>query len=174
MTDFVRASRRKMEGFITKSIDDLLEVLDSEIVFPYSNNGNVVFNKLLTIVQGREEVWKAANELMDMAQIDRSGDHVYKERIIKSFQTTWHEMTKIVTMDIKDAVQDDEDEGERGRNSITDDKLSSISKAKVLAAKMAYQILDRISLLENPDDFNEQLMKNNMQMASIVEEYAQR
>ena len=54
----------------------------------------------------------------------------------------------------------EEERKQKARESITDDYLSSISKAKELSAKVAYQILDRIEKLENPDKISEEIIKN--------------
>ena len=66
----------------------------------------------------------------------------------------------------------EEERKQKARESITDDYLSSISKAKELSAKVAYQILDRIEKLENPDRINEEILRNS-QGSNIIEEFAE-
>ena len=58
------------------------------------------------------------------------------------------------------------------RESVTDDRLSSISKAKVLAAKLSYQILDRIEKMNNPEAIQVEEL-NNAQSSSVIEKYAE-
>ena len=188
-SSFVTAGRRQMNRFMTKSIDDLLAILDSKIVFPLDKNGNVLWNKLYAVVASREQVWNSATELMDMAEIDRSSNKAYKDKIVKGFKTTWSEMVNIMQMNIGTvnyselySEEDDdpnplnvysEDEFRAAsRVSVTDDKVSSVAKAKVLAAKLAYQILNRIDSIENPEKVNEEVLKQNMMSASIAERYA--
>ena len=176
--NFVQQGKAEMHDFVRKAIDDLLDVLDSAVEFPTDKEGKILYNKLFTIVQSREQVWLSCTELMDMAEIDRTSNKTYLNRIVRGFETTWHEMTKIVCMDIgeyqpnSESVLSLEDMKQLARESVTDDKLSSISKAKVLAAKLSYQILDRIEKLTNPDA-QAQLEPENIQSSSLIEKYAE-
>lgn len=187
--NFVTSGRRQMNGFMTKSIDDLLAILDSKIVFPKDNNGDIVWNKLYPVVASRDQVWNSTTELMDMAEIDRSSNKAYKDKIVKGFKTTWGEMVNIMQMNIGSVnyselntdedddpnplnVYSDDEFRSASRLSVTDDKVSSVAKAKVLAAKLAYQILNRIDSIENPEKVNEESLKQNMMSASIAERYA--
>ena len=172
-----------MHDFVRKAIDDLLDILDSAVEFPKDKNGGILYNKLFAIVQSREQVWLSTTELMDMAEIDRTINKTYLNKILEGFKTTWREMTNIVSMDVGEYAPSlseimtrrelSEDEiRQLARESVTDDKLSSISKAKVLAAKLSYQILDRIEKLTNPDAINEEKI-NNAQSSSLIEKYAE-
>lgn len=182
--DFVEQGKKDMPDFIIKAIDDHLDILNSKVEFPCDKKGRVLYNKLFAIVQSRENVWMGTTELMDMAEIDRSSNKNYLKKIESGFETTWHEMTKIVCMSIGEHIPSmdqlpsekelSEDEiRQLARESVTDDMLSSISKAKVLAAKLSYQILDRLELLRNPDKVNEAKM-NNESSGSIIERYAKK
>ena len=53
-----------------------------------------------------------------------------------------------------------------------DDRLSSIAQAKELSAKVAFQILDRISLLEDPEGANDEILRNS-QTPNIIEKYVE-
>lgn len=181
--DFVKQGRVEMRDFVIKAIDDLLDVLDSAVEYPCDKEGRIVYTKLYPIVQSREQVWLSCTELMDMADIDNTSDKTYLEKITKGFETTWHEMTKIVCMDIGEYVPSleelslginlsEEQKKQLARESVTDDRLSSISKAKVLAAKLSYQILDRIERLNNPEAVREE-ESNNAQSSSFIEKYAE-
>lgn len=178
--NFVDQGKKDMPDFIIKAIDDHLDILNSKVEYPYDKKGRVLYNKLFAIVQSRENVWMGTTELMDMAGIDRSSNKNYLRKIESGFETTWYEMTKIVCMPIgeyipsTDELLPTEDEiRQLARESVTDDMLSSISKAKVLAAKLSYQILDRLELLRNPDKVNEAKM-NNESSGSIIERYARK
>lgn len=181
--DFVKQGRGEMRDFVLKAIDDLLNVLDSAVEFPYDKEGRVVYSKLFPIVQAREQVWISCTELMDMANIDKTSNKTYLNKITKGFETTWHEMTKIVCMDIGEYVPSmdkllgykqlsEENIKQLARESVTDDRLSSISKAKVLAAKLSYQILDRIEKMNNPEAIQVEEL-NNAQTSSVIEKYAE-
>ena len=181
--NFVKQGKSEMHDFVTKAIDDLLDILDSKVTFPTDSNGGILYAKLFSVVQAREQVWLSTTELMDMAEIDRTTNKAYLDKIIQGFKTTWHEMTKIVCMDIGDynpsltelLIGQEPTEEEKkaiARMSVTDDRLTSISKAKVLAAKLSYLILDRIEMLENPDAINEELIKNS-QSANIIEKFTE-
>ena len=177
--DFVEQGKKDMPDFIIKAIDDHLDILNSKVEFPYDKEGRVIYNKLFAIVQSRENVWMGTTELMDMAEIDRTSNKNYLKKIESGFETTWHEMTKIVCMPIGEYVPSTHEElsneeiKKLARETVTDDRLSSISKAKVLAAKLSYQILDRLELLRNPDKVNESKMSNES-AGSIIERYAKK
>jgi len=181
---FVEQGREEMEDFVIKAIDDLLKILDSEIVFPFDKDGYIQEHKMFPVVQSREQVYKSACELMDEIKIDDSKDQSYKNKIIKGLETTWHELTKIATKDIGEYKANsseelmsnrnlsEEEKKQKARESVTDDRLTSISKAKVLSVRVSYQILDRISLLEDPDGANDEILKNST-APNIAEKYVE-
>lgn len=182
---FVEQGRYDMHDFVVKAIDDLLAVLDSKIEFPVDNDGYVLEHKMFAVVQAREQVYRSAGELMDEIKIEDSNDQAYKNKIIQGLKTTWRELTAIATRDIgelkysleeimsnMDRKLSDEEKKQRARESVTDDRLTSISKAKVLSVKLSYQILDRIALLENPDAANEEILKNS-EAINIAEKYVE-
>ena len=171
--DFVEQGREEMHDFVVKAINDLLAILDSKIEYPTNKDGAVLEHKLFAVVQSREQVFKSATSLMDLIKLDESSDQKYKNKVIEGLKTTWHELTILTTRDIgeynpslEELLSNDykelseEERKQKARESITDDYLSSISKAKELSAKVAYQILDRIEKLENPDKVSEEIIKN--------------
>ena len=171
--DFVEQGREEMHDFVVKAINDLLAILDSKIEYPTNKDCAVLEHKLFAVVQSREQVFKSATSLMDLIKLDESSDQKYKNKVIEGLKTTWHELTILTTRDIgeynpsleellsKDYKElSEEERKQKARESITDDYLSSISKAKELSAKVAYQILDRIEKLENPDKISEEIIKN--------------
>ena len=182
--DFVEQGREEMHDFVVKAINDLLAILDSKIEYPTNKDGAVLEHKLFAVVQSREQVFKSATSLMDLIKLDESSDQKYKNKVIEGLKTTWHELTILTTRDIgeynpssEELLSNDykelseEERKQKARESITDDYLSSISKAKELSAKVAYQILDRIEKLENPDKVSEEIIKNaqssNILMKSV-------
>lgn len=181
---FVEQGREEMEDFVIKAIDDLLAILDSKIEFPIDSEGYIQEHKMFQVVQSREQVYKSVCELMDEIKIDDSKDQSYKNKIIKGLETTWHELTKVATKDIGeykvsldellliDVRLTDEEKKQKARESVTDDRLTSISKAKVLSVRVSYQILDRISLLEDPDGANDEILKNST-APNIAEKYVE-
>ena len=171
--DFVEQGREEMHDFVVKAINDLLAILDSKIEYPTNKDGAVLEHKLFAVVQSREQVFKSATSLMDLIKLDESSDQKYKNKVIEGLKTTWHELTILTTRDIGEynpsseelnsenyKELSEEERKQKARESITDDYLSSISKAKELSAKVAYQILDRIEKLENPDKISEEIIKN--------------
>ena len=183
--DFVEQGREKMHDFVVKAINDLLAILDSKIEYPTNKDGVVLEHKLFAVVQSREQVFKSATSLMDLIKLDESSDQRYKNKVIEGLKTTWHELTILTTRDIGEynpsseelhsenyKELSEEERKQKARESITDDYLSSISKAKELSAKVAYQILDRIEKLENPDKINEEILRNS-QGSNIIEEFAE-
>ncbi len=182
---FVEQGREEMHDFVVKAIDDLLAVLDSKIEFPVDKDGYVLEHKMFAVVQAREQVYRSAGELMDEIKIEDSNDQAYKNKIIQGLKTTWHELTAVATRDIGelkysldeilsnvDRSLSEEEKKQRARESVTDDRLTSISKAKVLSVKLSYQILDRIALLEDPDAANEEILKNS-EAINIAEKYVE-
>lgn len=179
---FVEQGRAEMHDFVIKAIDDLLSVLDSKIEFPVDKEGRIKEEKMFAVVQSREQVYRSACELMDEIDIDDSTDQAYKNKIIQGLETTWHELTAVATKDIgeyKESLEElllrreslsEEEKKQKARESVTDDRLTSISKAKVLAVKVSYQILDRISMLEDPEGANDDILKN-AEAPNIAEKY---
>lgn len=183
--DFVEQGREEMHDFVVKAINDLLAILDSKIEYPTNKDGAVLEHKLFAVVQSREQVFKSATSLMDLIKLDESSDQRYKNKVIEGLKTTWHELTILTTRDIGEynpSLEElnsenykelsEEERKQKARESITDDYLSSISKAKELSAKVAYQILDRIEKLENPDKINEEILRNS-QGSNIIEEFVE-
>lgn len=190
MRDFVKQGREEMYGFVTKAIKDLLEKLDSKIKLPTNKDGEME-NKLYAVVQSREEVYRSACELMDLISLEDSEDQEFKDKIIRGLKTTWHELTKIVTRNIgisdvlslEEWVNSDDSENidrvrmnsdeikKHAMEQVTDDVMTSIAKAKYLASKVSFQILDRIEMLENPDAINDKIKET--QTTSIIERYVE-
>lgn len=177
-----------MHEFVIKAIDDLLDILDSKIEYPTNKEGYVLEHKLYAVVQSREQVHSSAGALMDLINLHESNDQEYKNKIIAGLKTTWHELTRITTRDIgaRELISGEMEVGDdgslrmmsahekrkRARENVTDDYLSSVSKAKELSAKVAFQILDRIALLEDPDAVNDEILSKR-KSGSIIERYTE-
>lgn len=166
---FVEQGRADMRDFIIKAIDDLLEVLDSPINFPRNMHGDVMEHKLLAVVKSREQVFVSASILMDLAEIDKSNNTSYKNKIVKGLKTTWHELTKITTRNIGGLSEIEEVEMS-GREIVSDDYMTSVAKSKEVSAKLSLSILDRIEMLEEPDKVNTQKLDSE-KIPSIAEYY---
>lgn len=178
---FIKQAKKDMPDFIKKAIDDLLEILDSEIIFPTDSKGNVQEGKLLKVVQSREQVYISVTNMMDIINIDASNDKVYKKKIISGMITTWHELTKVISRNIgyidplAETVLGEsmslEDRKKSERESVSDDYLSSVAKSKEIASDLAKKIIDRIALLDDPDAVNDDKLKNTS-IDNIIEQYA--
>ncbi|MDY3443419.1 hypothetical protein JZ968_06510 [Riemerella anatipestifer] len=168
---FVIEGKRKMNGYVMKAIEDLLDILDSPIVFPTDKFGNIQEHKILPIVKSREQVFVSASNLMDLIKIDNRS---FIDRILEGLKTTWEELTLLVERDIGEelrGVGKDGDVVKMRDDSVSDNYLSSVAQAKELAAIVAFKILDRIYLLEDPEAANEEILKNQ-QTSNIIERYA--
>lgn len=178
---FIKQAKKDMPDFGKKAIDDLLEILDSEIIYPTDSKGNVQEGKLLKVVQSREQVYVSVCNMMDLININTSNDKSYKKKIISGMVTTWHELTKIITRNvgyidplaelINDGKMTEEEKRKSERESVSDDYLSSIAKSKEIAYSLAKQIIDRIALLDDPEAVNDDKLKN-ISIENIVEQYA--
>ena len=172
MSDFVTNGRKLLGKNAKKAIEDLLNVLDSEIKFPMLKDGKTVNEtKLLAVVKSRNQVYNSAIKIMDEAEVDRSNDKKMKDSIIKSLKTTFNELNKIIIRDIRSELnwqeldETDEEISEVFKSiDLTDDYLLSISKSKEEAYLLNKQILDRILLLENP----ELVSKDKLEKEEIV------
>ena len=179
---FTDMAKADMPKHIRKAIDDLLEVLDSEIVYPRDKFGEVVEFRLLKVVQSREQVVKSIFSLMDMVQIDKTTDNNYKNKLVNGFKTTWKELVKITIRNIGGIVEiDDKFVNENDdesilkesdfKASISDDYLSVISKSKEISAQICMQIMQRVATLENPEQANKDILEG-IRESNIAESYA--
>ena len=176
-SQFIRKAKREMPEFIKTAIDNLLKKLDSPINLPYNNHGKVVESRLLRVVQSRESVYSAICDLMDMINIDKNIDSNYKHKIIDGMRTTWEELTKLIVRSepFKDDYIEIEDESflddSPESSTVSDDHFSAISKSIVIASQLAKQIIERISLLDDPESVNEEKIQS-YEIPSIPERYA--
>lgn len=172
-SNFIKQAKKDMPDFIKQAIDGLLTKLDSKINYPMKK-GVVVESRLLKVVQSREQVYLSICELMDMININKSNDSKYKKRIINGMITTWHELTEIICRDIGNVEEMETETSilfDTEDSDITDDHLSSISKSKVIASKLAKQILERIAMLDDPEAVNNE-KQEQYELPSIAERYA--
>lgn len=173
---FTDMAKADMPKHIRKAIDDLLEVLNSEINYPRDKLGEVIEFRLLKVVQSREQVVKSIFVLMDMVQIDKSSDVKYKDKLINGFKNTWHELVQITIRDIGGVMEMDLDVQESLpdaislSNTISDDYLSVISKSKEVSAQICTQIMQRVAILEDPEKANKEKL-DNIKIPSIAEQY---
>ena len=165
-----------MPRYIRKSIDDLLDVMNSDIIYPTDKLGSVIEHRLLKVVQSREQVCKSIFKLMDYIEIDQSDDNVYKEKLIIGFKKTWQEVMAITIRDIPREIltfhSEEEDTDVELNNVSTDDHLSNIAKSKELSAEIAMSIMKRISALENPEMENKRKLEE-LNTVNIIEMYAE-
>lgn len=187
MSDFIRKAEKLIKSSAEKSIKDLLKVLDSEIKYPYLSDGETVNEpKLLSVIQGREETFNAAKEIMDALEIDRTNDKRMVSSICKSLETTFYEIDKVVNRDIRpEIINDDDDEFDeeieegydkkkkRKPKQISDDFLKSIAKTKKEGILLNIKIYKTIMSLEDKDKLNEEKLRK-APMVSIAEKFAQR
>ena len=154
MSDFVTNGRKLLGKNAKKAIEDLLNVLDSEIKFPMLKDGKTVNEtKLLAVVKSRNQVYNSAIKIMDEAEVDRSNDKKMKDSIVKSLKTTFNELNKIIIRDIRSELnwqeldETDEEISEVFKSiDLTDDYLLSISKSKEEAYLLNKQILENMWL----------------------------
>lgn len=165
MQTFAQQGKKQMPQFIIKAITDLLEVLKSPIVYPTNNTAS----KLLAIVKGREDVYTNMTALMELIDIE---SELFKRDIIDGLKNTWQELTNITTRNIRDISNNDENLDLASTDSVEDNLLSNISKAKYISAKVSFDILDRIEQLENPDKIQEEIINQN-DTGNIIERYAE-
>lgn len=179
--DFVENGKKEMNDFVIKAIDDLLKVLNSKIEYPKNLYGVIMEHKLISCVKAREQIYIDLCDLMDKINIDNA-DKKYKNKIIEGLETTWHELTKITVWDIgnyefgvnanNESFINEEEKKKMAMESVADNIKASVSSAKKLSAILAYQILDRIEKLENPDKINEEILRNS-QGSNIIEEFVE-
>ena len=187
MSDFTKKAEKLIKSSAEKSIKDLLKVLDSEIKYPYLSDGETVNEpKLLSVIQGREETFNAAKEIMDALEIDRTNDKRMVSSICKSLETTFYEIDKVVNRDIRpEIINDDDDEFDeeieegddkkkkRKPKQISDDFLKSIAKTKKEGILLNIKIYKTIMSLEDKDKLNEEKLRK-APMVIISEKFAQR
>ena len=177
-TEFSQMAETQMPKYIKKSIDDLLDVMNSDIIYPTDRDGSVIEHRLLKVVQSREQVCKSIFKLMDFVEINQSNDDIYKEKLIIGFKKTWEQLVAITIRDIpREAftVTEDEDEDEDDAQmnyASSDDHLSNIAKSKEVSAEIAMSIMKRISSLENPEMENKRRL-DELNTVNIIEMYAE-
>ena len=163
MDNFIIQGRKNMNKYVVKSINDLLKVLNSAIVFPTDKKGNIQENKVLQVVKSREQVYLSTVNMIALIEID---SEVFLKSIVKGLKNTWTELTKIITRDI--GANDNGDE----EVEIDDTLLSNISQAKELASKLAFKILARIELLQMSDIDKKENIEKALSV-STIEKYAE-
>lgn len=163
MDNFIIQGRKNMNKYVVKSINDLLKVLNSAIVFPTDKKGNIQENKVLQVVKSREQVYLSTVNMIALIEID---SEVFLKSIVKGLKNTWTELTKIITRDI--GANDNGDE----EVEIDDTLLSNISQAKELASKLAFKILERIELLQMSDIDKKENIEKALSV-STIEKYAE-
>ena len=164
MDSFIIQGRKNMNKYVVKSINDLLKVLNSPIVFPTDRKGNIQENKVLQVVKSREQVYLSTVNMIALIEID---SELFLKSIVKGLKNTWTELTKIITRDIGANDNEDDEEVE-----IDDTLLSNISKAKELASKLAFKILERIELLQMTDIEKKENIEKSLSV-STIEKYAE-
>lgn len=185
MSDFGKIAEGMIKSSAEKSIKDLLKVLDSEIKYPYLNDGKTVNEpKLLSVIKGRDETFNSAKEIMDALEIDRSNDQKIVDTICKSLETTFYEINKVINRDIRpeileeedfeeDLEEDGDDKKKRKPKEITDDYLSAIARTKKEGILLNIKIYKTIISLQDKDKANEDKLKK-APMVSIAEKFAKR
>lgn len=162
MDKFIIQGRKNMNKYVTKSINDLLKVLNSPIVFPTDKLGNIQEQRVLHVVKSREQVYLSTVNMIALIEIDSS---IFLNSIIKGLKNTWTELTNIITRNIGG-------NDEEVSPLIDDTLLSNISQAKELASKLAFQILERIELLQMTDTDKKVAAENTLSV-STIERYAE-
>lgn len=157
--DFVAQGKIDMPTYVEKAIENLLKILDSKILFPRNQAGDVIEQRLLGVVKSREQVYMSAMNMIDLIDI---GSAKFLDRIIQGLKTTYSELTAITTRDF----------GDENKTVVDEDRMTSIAQAVELSAKVAYSILDRIEKLEMSDEQKTKMMADRY-IANTVERYAE-
>lgn len=176
--DFVKKGKVTLYKNTLKAIHDLLGVLDSEIIYPKNKDKSINESRLLAVVKSRGEAYNTAISLADEIELDRSTDTNLKNKFINGLKTTFDEMNKIIIRDIRSTEEmtiNDEADAEIAEafqtTNVTDDYIALLSKTKKEAYLLNKQILERISLLDDPDTINREKL-DNIKATSIAELYA--
>lgn len=170
-SDFVKKGKITLKKSTLKSINDLLDVLDSEIIYPLNRDKSINEARLLAVVKSRGEAYDTAVSLSDEIEIDRSTDTNLKNKFINGLKTTFNEMDKIILRDIRNYAMPSTDDEVETNIEISDDYIALLSKTKKEAYTLNKKILERISQLDNPEAINKEKLEN-IKASSIAELYA--
>lgn len=176
-SDFVKKGKITLKKSTLKSINDLLDVLDSEIIYPLNRDKSINEARLLAVVKSRGEAYDTAVWLSDEIELDRSTDNNLKNNFINGLKTTFNEMDKVFNRDIRGYVvldkakEKDDEEGEEVKGEISDDYIALLSKTKKEAYTLNKKILERISQLDDPEGNSRENLEN-IKAISITEQYA--
>lgn len=170
-SDFVKKGKITLKKSTLKSINDLLDVLDSEIIYPLNRDKSINEARLLAVVKSRGEAYDTAVSLSDEIEIDRSTDTNLKNKFINGLKTTFNEMDKIILRDIRNYAMPSTDDETETNIEISDDYIALLSKTKKEAYTLNKKILERISQLDNPEAINKEKLEN-IKASSIAELYA--
>ncbi|MGK6342846.1 hypothetical protein ACMGDK_11440 [Chryseobacterium sp. DT-3] len=182
--NFIKNGKCILEKNTVKAIHDLLGVLDSEVEYPMNRDKlSINETRLLSVVKSRGQAYNTAVKLADEIGLDRSRDVNLKSKFIKGLKTTFNEMNKIIIRDIRkeeevfqindEADQEIADVLGKGTNpDLSDDYIASIAKTKEEAYFLNKQILERIGLLENPEEVMREKLEN-IKSVSIAELYVE-
>lgn len=170
-SDFVKKGKITLKKSTLKSINDLLDVLDSEIIYPLNRDKSINEARLLAVVKSRGEAYDTAVSLSDEIEIDRSTDTNLKNKFINGLKTTFNEMDKIILRDIRNYAMPSTDDEAETNIEISDDYIALLSKTKKEAYTLNKKILERISQLDDPEATNKEKLEK-IKETSIAEQYA--
>lgn len=168
---FSQDGKKKMVKYTIKAINDLLAILNSPIVYPTDEDGNVMEHRLLAVVKSREQVYVSTMNMMRLIEVNNDK---FIHEIIKGLKNTWIELTNITTRDIGSTVSESlrkDLKTNDSRHEIQDNYLSHVAQAKELSAKVAFNILERIDMLEMSDEDKESKVINK-HIINTAERYA--
>lgn len=176
---YVERKKEEFQEGILRNIDEHLEILNSRIVLP-RKNGVVQETRLLAVVKSREKVHTNLYKFIDLAGIDREADDKLKDSIISGLINSYEELDflflrKMRMENFSPDLNGEEDEPEDYEESeeTSDDIISSVSDSKIMAGEIMVKILERITLIEDPEKSNREKLEE-VEIVSIAELYARR
>lgn len=153
---FVKSKEDELPDNIRKAIDNMVKRMNDKIKYPKDKNDEVKADKTYKVVRSRGKLFDASKSLMDLIGVNNSNDDYLKAQIISGLQNTYNELQEVIT----DAIP----------YNVSDDYIASITDAIELAAKLSKNILLQISLLEDKDAINKQIVESK-NTGTIAEHY---
>lgn len=175
---YVERKKEEFKEGILRNIDEHLKILNSRIILP-RKNGEVQETRLLAVVKSREKVHTNLYKFIDLAGIDRDADDKLKNSIVSGLINSYEELDFLFlrSMRMEDVLTNGEYEDEpvdyEEAVETSDDIISSISDSKVMAGEIMTKILERITLIEDPEKSNREKLEET-EVVSITELYARR
>lgn len=179
---FVDDKKLEFQEGLLHNIEEHLKILNSKIVLP-TKQGVIQETRLLATVKSREKVHSNLYKFIDMAGVDQNSNAILKEKIISGLKNSYEELDCLFLRPMRTEEvfgngngngDNDEDEYEDEKTGETsDDIISSISDSKIMAGEIMNKILERITMIDDPDKVNRDKLEK-VEIKSIAEQYARR